>query len=152
MPEKRIYLGKVLKNYDPKACIADESIYLTKHSWDCGWYWGFGYIGNSQLHTHFNSSFLNASESYDIKKIFASTKIKQNEWWVIRDLFIQAYALKECAAVYRYGGHQTTLKSVTDIIRNKEIEDKINADLKIVLDKLWEYLLVINKKEVPENE
>ena len=27
-------------------------IYLSKPSFDCGWYWGFGYLGNSREHYH----------------------------------------------------------------------------------------------------
>ena len=42
-------------------------LYLSKHSWDCGWYWGFGYIGNSRLHMHIDS--LIGTES-NVDKIF----------------------------------------------------------------------------------
>lgn len=134
MPEK-ILLGKVHNDF-AKDVIAGENIYLTAHSWDCGWYWGFGYIGNRELHTHFDSSFLGAETN--VKKIFSHTNITQDEWWILRDLFIQAYALKKCAEVYRHGGYQTTKKGITDIIVHCDMANKINADLKKVLDKIWE--------------
>ena len=113
-------------------------LYLSKHSWDCGWYWGFGYIGNSRLHMHIDSLI---NGEYDVNKIFdGSTGITQDQWWIIRDLFRQAYALKAAAEVYQYGGHQTTKPGMTDCIKNLEMAARINKDLEIVLDKVWDFL------------
>ena len=131
----KILIGTVVKPFgyfQPK-----EKIYLTSHTWDCDWYWGMGYIGNKDIHTHFNSEFLSNNDylSEHIESVFTDS-----EWWVIRDLFKQAYALKECAAVYRHGGHQTTKKGLTDVIQSKTMEDRLNADLKAVLDKVWYYM------------
>ena len=48
-----------------------EYVWLEKESWDCGWYWGFGYLhtySNNRCpersrdlnsHFHFDSTFLN---------------------------------------------------------------------------------------------
>ena len=111
-------------------------LYLSKHSWDCGWYWGFGYIGNSRLHI---DSLIGAE--YDIRSIFdKGSPITQNQWWIIRDLFTQAYALKKAAEVYQHGGHQTTKPGMTDCIKNLEMAARINKDLEIVLDKVWDFL------------
>src|SRR5687767_15009990 len=68
-------------------------VYLEKHKWDCGWYWGFGYIGNRAWHTHFDSLFLNGADT-SVDKLFIKSKFTQTEWWELRDMFIQAYALK----------------------------------------------------------
>lgn len=112
-------------------------VYLDKHSWDCDWYWGFGYVGNNRCHFHMDSLIKGV---YDVDKIFLHTNIKQDQWWVIRDLFMQAYALKEAAGVYQHGGHQTHRAGLTDILKNKDMADKLNADLKIVLDTVWNYM------------
>ena len=113
-------------------------LYLSKHSWDCGWYWGFGYIGNSRLHMHIDSLI---NGEYDVNKIFdGSTGITQDQWWIIRDLFRQAYALKAAAEVYQYGGHQTSKPGMTDCIKNLEMAALINKDLETVLDKVWDFL------------
>ena len=114
------------------------NVYLSKHSWDCDWYWGFGYLGNNNCHFHIKSML---QQEHDVTKLFSSTSLTQKQWWVIRDLFIQAYALKAASAVYRYGGHQSTLVGVTDCIKNKELEDKINSDLGKLLDVTWNYIL-----------
>lgn len=152
----KLFLGTVTKNYHEKTkkdvFISGEKIYLTKHSWDCSWYWGFGYIGNHNLHTHFDSCLL--TEVYSVDDIFTESPITESEWWIIRDLFIQAYALRKCAEVYHYGGHQTTKKGVTDVIQNKELENKINSDLEIVLNTVWDFIekalnkTMLSKKEV----
>jgi len=82
------------------------------------------------------------NSEHDVKKIFdKSTKITQNQWWIIRDLFKQAYALKEAAEVYRHGGHQTSKPGITDCIKNLEMAALINEDLEIVLNKVWDFLL-----------
>jgi hypothetical protein len=139
-----IYIGTTKKTFKN---LPDEKLSLSRHSWNCGWYWGFGYIGNKHLHTHFDSVFLNDCPEYE--DIFEDAVFTSDEWWIIRDLFMQAYALRKAAEVYRYGGHQTTFKGLTDCIKSEELENKINADLKKVLDTLWNYIerdrsLVIN--------
>jgi hypothetical protein len=133
----KILLG-TLKS-DAGTEIADgEVIYLSKHKWDCGWYWGFGYVGNVRSHFHFESLIKNTKTA---SELFDRTNIADKEWWVIRDLFVQAYALQKAAEVYRYGGHQTSLAGVTDIIKNPEIAKQLNADLEKVLDVLWDYVV-----------
>lgn len=142
---KKIYLGKVRneiktdKQYNPIYCEG-ENIYITKHSWDCGWYWGFGYIGNSKCHMHFEQTFLGKNIWLGVDEIFEKTWIKEKQWWILKDLFVQAYALKKCAEVFRHGGYCTTEKGITDIIQNKNEEVFLNNQLEIVLDKIWELL------------
>ena len=72
--------------------------------------------------------------------------ITQNQRWVVRDLFKQAYALKDAAEIYQYGGHQTTRPGITDCIKNLEMAALINKDLETVLDKVWDFLLNEVKK------
>jgi hypothetical protein len=150
MSTDKIYLGT----------IGNDKIYLSKHSWDCNWYWSFGYIGNKNLHFHIESLInyrymkdcsiplakkVTSSNFTNIDTIFSETWLTQANWWILRDLFIQAYALKKVAELYRYGGHQTTKLGITDIIRNEVMESFINKDLKTVLDTIWNYLLSIKK-------
>lgn len=144
----KILLGKA--KADAGTCADGENIWLTKHKWDCGW--AFGYLGNKNCHFHFDSmlyikdgkgSFKYTATASDL---FESTNITDSEWWVIRDLFVQAYVLKKAAEVYRYGGHQTTLTGVTDIIQNKERVAQINADIAKVLDTVWDVVCkAVNK-------
>ena len=120
--KETITLGRLRRDYK-KDAVSGEVIELQKHSWDCDWYWGFGYIGNSRLHTHFNNIFL--TEETDIDKIFEITDIRQDEWWILRDLFEQAYSLRSCAETYRHGGHQSTKKGTTDKIGRASCRERV---------------------------
>jgi len=146
--EGKILLGKIRRNIDVKYVgvkyIEGELIFLSKHQWSCDWYWGFGYIGNKKTHTHFDSVFLEDGVLV-ASEIFENTKIQDSEWWILRDLFIQAYALKKCAEIYILGGHQTSKKGITDIIKNDLKAKVLNEDLEIILDKIWSILIEINK-------
>jgi hypothetical protein len=117
----------------------DEPVYLTKHEWACGWYWAFGYLGNKKCHFHFES-YLEGGK-YEITQHLKQSNITQKEWWVIRDLFVQAYALQKAAEVYRHGGHQTTMKGVTDVISDPDMCKRLNNDLEIILNVLWAYVV-----------
>jgi len=121
----------------------DDTLYLYKHSWDCNWYWGFGYIGNTRLHMHI-SALINHPDKYepdwtDVGTHFADTWLTQDQWWILRDLFIAAYALKSAAEAYRHGGHQTASAAQYRVI-NPNMEKHINDDLKVVLDNIWNLL------------
>lgn len=148
----KIRLGRLKADlpYD-QVFAAGEVIWLEKHKWECDWYWGFGYLGNRNCHFHFESLLypkVGGSVLYSASQLFSDTKITDKEWWVVRDLFVQAYALKKAAEVYQYGGHQTSQAGVTDIIKSSEQAARINADLKIVLDKLWDVVCdAVNKQE-----
>ena len=125
---ENIYLGK----------YEGELVYLSKHSWDCDWYWGFGYVVNRNWRFHFNT-FLQDSKYGS--EVFKEANFTDKDWWYIRDLFIQAYALKKVAEVYRYGGHQSHKEGLTDILRSEDKARQANADLKFVLDTLWQFMV-----------
>lgn len=146
----KILLGKLKSD---AGTLADgENVWLTKQEWDCGWYWSFGYLGNKNCHFHFDSLlYIKDSKGgvkYAASELFESTNISDKEWWVMRDLFVQAYALKAAAEVYRYGGHRSTLVGVTDLIKSDDMAKRLNADLEKILDALWNYACkAVEKKE-----
>lgn len=43
--------------------------------------------------------------------------------------------------MYRYGGYQTTKVGITDLIKSSDMEKKTNADLQIVLDRVWDFCM-----------
>ena len=139
---EKVFLGTVKTTDNDHNLYAGDRIYLSKHSFDCGWYWGFGYIGNSNLHCHFNKSFLSNSKYCD--ELFRIPRYTNNQWWVIRDLYIQAYALKDCAEIYTHGGRQISGDD-TKIIQSNDKAKIINDDLEKVLTKVWNLLVKWNK-------
>lgn len=98
--------------------------WLEAPKWDCGWYWGFGYIEtytnnkypsrakDINSHQHF-SGFVGQQETYDYEKKcfvkseyihnvyenkkFAKTTFSENEGWQLSELFKQFYLLREMA-------------------------------------------------------
>lgn len=117
--------------------INGEYVYLEKHKWDCGWYWGFGYIRSESCNFHIDSLI---TRETDINKIFESTKVSQEDWWILRDLFIQAYAIKKCTEVYRHGGNQTEKAKPFRVVRDDELIKRLNSDLEILLNNIWDFI------------
>ena len=119
----KIYLGMIGK----------DRIYLEEHKWDCQWYWGFGYLGNKGGHFHIKSML---GPNTAVLDHFDKTWITQDTWWILRDLFIQAYALKDAAETYRLGGHQTSRADPYSII-DSDMAQRINKDLGVLLATIW---------------
>ena len=118
-------------------------LYLSKHSWDCGCYWGFGYIGNSRLHMHIKA-LIKHPEKYnpkwtDVGQHFSNTWLTQAQWWILRDLFLSAYAIHEAAEVYHCGGHQTQ-DAEPHRVKREGMVDTLNKDLETLLDTIWDLL------------
>jgi hypothetical protein len=152
---------KVLLGYTKKEAYSTrEPVYLNGFNWDCGWYWGGGYIGNSRFHAHFNGAFLEtpdirghslgnfttpwnkndnsivihngASVWEDLGFFLDEPTYTPKEWWRIKDLYKQFYALKEAANVFHSGGHCTSdQRNPAEI--NKDMEDKINLHIQDVI-------------------
>jgi hypothetical protein len=146
----KIFLGKLKSNAGTSA--DGENVWLTKHEWSCNWYWSLGWIGNKNCHFHFDSLLYiengNGGVKYTASELFESTNISDNEWWVMRDLFVQAYALQKAAQIYRCGGSQTTVVGVTDVLKDAGMAKRLNADLEKILNVLWDYACkAIEKKE-----
>jgi hypothetical protein len=132
----KLYLGRLRDNQE----LGGEAIYLSKHSWDCSWYWGMGYIGNKNLHTHFDSTFLQGKTKYDITEVFSSTRLNQRNWWTILEMFSSAYRLKEVADLYYTGGSHITTNLCKNRLQDKELAARLNKDLEEVLDRVWKYI------------
>lgn len=113
--------------------------WLEEPSWDCGWYWGFGYVEtytnnkNPHLakdcasHSHFDRLFLNNNiNAFDsFKDFFVETPLSDSEIWMLCDYMRTFYTLK---------GNLTS----------KENEDLINKKL---LPELFEKIKIILKEE-----
>lgn len=108
--------------------VSGERIYLSPPSWDCDWYWGFGYLGNNNCHYHLDG--LNRELNlYDaIKKHFGRSLVIKDDkdLWTFCELVLSAYTLKETAEVLGRGGSHMTTNPCADIIINKDEVTRIN--------------------------
>lgn len=122
-----------------------KRIYLNKPTFDCGWYWGFGYLGNNNLHYHLDSyqtkehsfkledgSYKHISEKRNINMVDAlltdydlSDKIKDNIWSFC-ELVLTAYTLIQTAKCLECGGSYITTNLCQDTIINKVEVTRIN--------------------------
>ena len=106
-----------------------QEIWLSPPSWDCDWYWGFGYLGNFNCHYHLDG--LGSSNLYDnIKEHFKETLlIKEKDLWIFCELVKSAYILKESAEFFGRGGSNYTLNPCQNILQDTKQADKINQEL-----------------------
>lgn len=149
---------KTLSEYPKKIFIGmhnEEKIYLSAPSWDCGWYWGFGYLGNKDCHYHIDG--LTKHEEYDhekgclkyeftdlydgFKKHFgASLIVRDSQLWKLVELLKTFYILKETAETLGRGGAHYTTNPCKDVIINTEETARINN---IVLPAIFEEIYKI---------
>lgn len=128
--------------------VDGENIYLSAPSWDCGWYWGFGYLGNKNCHYHVSG--LQGKENINMhdafKKHFGdSLTIDDNKLWTVCELFKTFYALKETAEVLGRGGSHYTTNLIASLIINKKEVKRINE---IIIPELFsEIYKILLKKE-----
>jgi hypothetical protein len=151
------------KQYPPKLYIGNndgQATYLSAPSWDCGWYWGFGYLGNRNCHYHVDG--LMTHEWYDTeKKCFRSERMNlfdgfkkhfgeslvvksDNNLWTLCELFQTFYTLKETAEVLGRGGSHYTSNPLSELIKNPAEVERIN---KVLLPAIFEQIYKILQPE-----
>lgn len=108
-----------------------ETVYLTLPTWDCGWYWSFGYLGNRNWHYHLrgfaegrNICMHDALLSdYDLVPALAS------KLWLFCELAQTAYNLKTTAEVLGCGGSRQSTNPCADVIKNHVEVERINTEV-----------------------
>jgi len=135
---------KTLRDYS-KIYIGEnnnERIYLYPPSWDCGWYWGFGYLGNKNCHYHFNG--LNKDKNlYDgiIEHFGDSFVVKTSKIWLFAELMQTFYELKNTCEVLGRGGSHLTSNPCKSLITNEKEVNRINKFvLPAVFDEIYKIL------------
>lgn len=131
--------------------------WLEAPKWDCGWYWGFGYVEtytknvlperakDCDSHQHIDSSFMGAQEVYDYDKkcfvkgeyihnIYDSPKLERTTFdektgWILSELFNEFYILKKTVELFHTGGAHTTTSPVQDLLKKPDYEKHINQVL-----------------------
>ena len=136
--------------------------WLEEPSWDCGWYWGFGYVEtytnnkhpelsrDINSHQHIDSSFMgkvNGSSEYihnifDAPLLRGGTTFTEKEGWELSELFSQFYTLKKAAALFHGGKSNVSNTACThDLNKCKEIYEFINENMmKAIFERIIEIL------------
>lgn len=136
---------RTLRKYREKTLLGvvdNEKIYLTAPSWNCEWYWGFGYLGNDNCHYHIDG-LDNKKNLHDaITEHFGNSFIiRTSDCWTFAELMSSFYKLKEAAEVLGRGGSNLTTNPSNDVIMNKEEVERINnIVLPHIFDEIYKIL------------
>lgn len=127
----------------------NEFVYLQKPSFDCDWYWGFGYIQTYKYktsrdfegHSHWDSEIVGKTEQYDSEKqawVLSEHKhhlrdnknwlqftITEKESWELADLMQSYYTLKKVAEIYHTGISGLTSGKLS--LKDSKQEHEINT-------------------------
>ena len=130
--------------------------WLEAPSWDCGWYWGFGYVetytnnncpskaADINSHQHFDSLFLNDSKvsAFDaFKEFFKETTLSEKEIWLLIDYMYSFYALKSAAGILGMGYSHMTEKAKLSEVQSTEMSKEINEKILPAIFKQIDILL-----------
>lgn len=128
----------------------NKKVYLEDASWDCGWYWGFGYLEtytnenieiarDIQTHSHFDTDILKGkSHGFDnFKEYFSETPLSDDEIWEICDYMQTFYTLRETAEIFGRGYSHFTEAAKIDKLKIDEYVENINKNLlPLLFDKI----------------
>lgn len=121
--------------------VDNEKIYLSPPSWDCGRYWGFGYLGNKNCHYHVDglSKEINLHDAL-IEHFGKSLIVRSSDLWTFAELFQSFYTLRKTAEMLKNGSAHLTNNPCKDIIINSDESKRINE---IVLPSIFDEIYKI---------
>jgi len=137
-----------------------KKYWLEEPKWDCGWYWGFGYIetytNNSdpsiahdiKSHQHADNFLSEWFTSWNgSKPILANTVFNEKEGWELSELFEQFYFLGKAAENFGRGKcncAKTKIESWAKPKLSKEINEVI---IPKITSRIIEILTPVNDKQ-----
>jgi hypothetical protein len=120
---------KVFLGYAEGIKKVSNRVYLSPPSFDCGWYWGFGYLSTTNSHYHVKGLQNQENNLHDgLKKDFGNTlRVNKEDMWTFSELFKTFYNLRETAEVLGRGGSHYSENPCKDIIINTDEVTRINS-------------------------
>ena len=117
--------------------------WLEAGSFDCNWYWGFGYIEtytnnknpeNARdiiTHSHFDSMFFNKTDNaFDaFKKFFVKTTLRDDEIWKLCEMMRTFYICRDYSDLIYRGGANFTSNPIYNTIKNDVEYSRINKSV-----------------------
>lgn len=112
--------------------------WLEKESWDCGWYWGFGYIetftNNRQptrsidisSHQHFDGLFMNRNMEEAFHELLVETPFTKDEVYELCDYMKTFYTLREVAELFKHGYSHQTERARIESLKDNDQYDLVN--------------------------
>lgn len=118
---KNIYLIGVTTN--------NEKVFLEEPSWNCGWYWGFGY-----LDTYTNNRCITKSKDISSHSHFENFDIKSNvlnDWHTLKSCVCSLSELKQLMNEALSLGNEARKTKSKEYKNLSEIHDKIITMLSV---------------------
>lgn len=139
--------------------ISKEGIayWLEQPTWDCGWYWGCGYVvtytnnlhpdrsKHLNSHQHFDTLFLYKDMFNYWHEFFEESTLNDQEIWQLWDYMCSVYTLKETAELVGRGHSNVTEKSMCEAVKDTELCKRINEQMLPALFERVKQLLTNNK-------
>jgi len=148
-----------------------DYVWLEAPSWDCNWYWGFGYIEryfdnkrpskaeDISSHSHWDSEIIGNIEGEYRHHLNTNPNIVESvltdaESWKLAELMKSYYILKETADFFKHGGSHLSENPLKNFLlifnKNEELTKKINEVLLPAIFKEIDELLTPKQKERKE--
>lgn len=159
---------KLLREYPTFAKLGtsshfDGDVFIVRPTWDCGWYWGFGYLerwngrkGDIDFHSHIDHEFgtnkdgrrvnwyEGMQELLDQGDVFENDKQR----WKFLEIVKTIYNLKMTAEVLGRGGSHYGNNPLSEEIKNHDEVRRINEDLiPKLIDEMYKVLGVVSDEE-----
>lgn len=158
MIEKRIENAFGKKIYLLGMDKEKQNVWLEAPSWDCEWYWGFGYLErytNNKYpqnakditsHTHFDSEIttkINGNYIHHINEHpeFIDTTLTDKQSWELSELMKTFYILSKTASLFYGGSAGVATNLIHYTLKNEKLYNYINKELLPVLFKQIDILL-----------
>ena len=116
--------------------------FLKEASWECGWYWGFGYVemftNNNRpdlssdilMHQHFDSLFLRGDGYNKFFKMFEDrTSMSEGEMWKFLELMKSFYTARAYSDMLHRGGAGYSENPVSNVIKDDFEYSRINLEV-----------------------
>lgn len=132
---------KVIKKFGEKQYLLGvdkegNCVWLKDASFDCGWYWGIGYVETFNLKDkdiisceHFDNLFLKENIYNGFLEYFSDTTLSNSEIWRLLEIMKSLYTLREYSDMMHIGGSHITKNPIRDILKDESYYKKINDKL-----------------------
>lgn len=124
--------------------INGRKYWLEESSWECGWYWGLGYVetytNNNHpsssrdiyTHQHFDELILKngKAKAFDrFKLCFPKNPFSDKEIWTILEIMESLYLMQQYSDILHIGGAQISKNPCSELIKNADEYDRINKKI-----------------------
>ena len=109
----------------------DKKVYLKKPTFDCGWYWGIGYVETFRRndihdHQHFDSLFLSHNIYDGFKDYFKEITLDDKEIWTLLELMQSAYTMRKYSDMLHSKGAHISSNPLGNLIASDHEYNRIN--------------------------